>query len=65
MYLYAFLLAGAFNGSEVIRENPGYISEGGYAYLLASIILFVIGLIYLLKFLKKYPVPENGLTYDS
>ncbi len=58
MYFYAFLLTGAFNLSEEIRENPGVISEGGYAYLLAAIVLTVIGSIYLIRFLKKYQTSE-------
>jgi len=64
MYFYAFLLAGAFNLSEEIRENSWFSSEGGYAYLTASIILIVIGSIYLIRFLKKYPLPDEGVTYD-
>ncbi len=43
MYIYAFLLTGSFYLSEVMRENSWYISEGGYAYLLASIILICTG----------------------
>lgn len=65
MYFYAFLLVGVFNLSEEIREHPGVISEGGYAYLLASIILIVVGLVYLIKFLKKYPLPKEGESYDK
>ncbi len=65
MYIYAFLLAGAFNLSEEIRENSWIISEGGYAYLFASIVLIVIGSVYLLKFLKKYPIPEEGVFYEK
>ena len=59
MYLYAFLFAGTFNLSEEIRENPGVVSENGYAYLLASSILIVIGTAYLINFLRKYPLPEK------
>ena len=58
MYFYAFLLTGAFNLSEEIREHPGIISEGGYAYLLAAIVLTVVGSIYLFRFLKKYPISQ-------
>ncbi len=65
MYIYAFLLAGAFNWAEEIRENPGIISEGGYAYLFASLILLIIGFFYLLKFLNKYPIPEKGVSYEK
>jgi len=59
MYFYAFLITGAFNLSEEIRENPGIISENAYAYLLVAIVLLVIGSIYLFRFLKKYPTSET------
>ena len=65
MYIYALLLAGAFNLSEEIRENSWIISEGGYAYLFASIILITIGCVFLFKFLKKYPFPEEGVSYGK
>jgi hypothetical protein len=65
MYIYAFLLAGAFNLSEEIRENTWIISEGGYAYLFASIVLIAIGCVYLIRFLEKYPLPEKGNSYDK
>jgi len=64
MYLYAFLFVGAFNLSEEIRENPGIISDGAYVYLILSFLLFVIGCIYLIRFLKKYPLPEK-VSYDK
>ncbi len=65
MFFYAFLLAGAFNLSEEIRENDWIVSKGGYAYLIASIILLTIGFVYLIKFLKKYPVPGKEANYDQ
>jgi hypothetical protein len=64
MYFYAFLLLGAFNLTEEIRENPGIIPDGGYVYLFVSIMLIIIGCIYLISFLRKYPLPEN-VTYDK
>lgn len=64
MYIYAFLLAGSFYLSEEIRENSWIISKGGYAYLFASIVLIAIGCIYLMRFLKKYPLPEKGSSHD-
>jgi len=64
MYLYAFLLTGAFILSEEIRENPGIISDGAYVYLFSSFVLIIIGCVYLIRFLKKYPLPEN-MTYDK
>jgi hypothetical protein len=64
MYLYAFLFTGAFNLSEEIRKNPGIISDGAYVYLIVSFLLIVIGCIYLISFLKKYPLPEK-VSYDK
>jgi len=64
MYLYAFLLTGAFILSEEIRENPGIISDGAYVYLFSSFVLIILGCVYLIRFLKKYPLPEN-MTYDK
>ena len=65
MFIYAFLLTGAFNLSEEIRVNNWIISEGGYAYLFASIVLIVIGCVYLIRFMKKNPLPEKGVSYDK
>jgi len=64
MYLYAFLFVGAFNLSEEIRENPGIISDGAYVYLFFSFVLIIIGCVYLIRFLKKYPLPEK-VSYDK
>lgn len=64
MYLYAFLYVGAFNLNEEIRENPGIISDGAYVYLFTSIVLIIIGFVYLIRFLKKYPLPET-ISYDK
>ena len=65
MYLYAFLVVGTFNLSEEIRENDWVISEGGYAYLLASVVLLITGIVYLVKFLKKNPLPTEDMIYDK
>jgi membrane-anchored glycerophosphoryl diester phosphodiesterase (GDPDase) len=64
MYLYAFLMTGAFNLSEEIREHPGILPDGAYAYLLISVVLIIIGCLYLIRFLKKNPLPEN-MSYDK
>ena len=58
MYFYAFVMAGTFNLSEEIREHPGILPNGGFAYLLASVILIIIGSFYLARFLKNYPLPK-------
>ncbi len=65
MYFYAFLITGSFILSETIRENPGIISENGYAYLLGAIVMISIGSVYLVKFLKKYPLPAEGAFDDK
>lgn len=57
LYIYGIVITGAFNLNEYIRENPGFLAEGGYAYLLAAMVILITGSIYLIKFLKKYPLP--------
>lgn len=64
MYIYALVLVGAFNLNEEVREHPGIISDGAYVYLFVSVVLIIIGIVYLIRFLKKYPIPEN-LSYDK
>lgn len=64
MYLYALLYVGAFNLNEVIRESPGIIPDGAFAYLFVAIVLVIIGCVYLVRFLRKYPVPEK-FSYDK
>jgi len=59
MYFYAFLMAGAFHLTEEMRKNPDLITERGYVDLAVSILLIVIGMSFLIKFLKKNPRPEN------
>lgn len=59
MYLYAFVLSGAFNLSEALREHPEIVSNNGIAYMIAATILIVIGLYYLTNFLKKYPLIKD------
>jgi len=64
MYLYALLYVGAFNLNEVIRESPGNLPDGAFAYLFVAVVLIIIGCVYLIRFLRKYPVPENN-SYDK
>jgi len=64
MYLYALFIVAAFNLNEEIRENPGIISDGAYVYLFFSLVLIIIGCVYLIRFLKKYPLPEKA-SYDK
>lgn len=58
MYIYAFLIAWAFVLSEILKESPRFNIYGDYVYLVVSIILLVIGIVYLIRFLRKNPLPE-------
>jgi hypothetical protein len=59
MYLYALLFVAAFNLAEEVRESPGILPDTGYVYLLVSLVPLIIGCIFMISFLKKYPLPEN------
>jgi len=65
MYIYAFLITGSFVFSEIIRANPGIVSRGGYAYLLPAVVMIGTGSVYLVRFLKKYPLPVEGAPNDK
>jgi hypothetical protein len=65
MYIYAFLITASFNLNEIIRENPGFISDGGYAYLFTAIVLIVVGGVYLYRFLKEYPLVVEEVSNDQ
>lgn len=58
MYLYSILFVGVFNLSEEIREHSWFIKENGFAYLFASAVLILTGIIYLIRFLKNNPLPK-------
>lgn len=59
MYAYAFIIAGAFYFSETIREHPGWKTDNSLSYFIAGAALIVIGIVYLIRFLKKYPIPDD------
>jgi len=65
LFLYGIVIAGAFNLNEFLRENPGSLPDGGYAYLVASIVFLITGGIYFFRFLKKYPIPAEGTDYGK
>jgi len=65
LFLYGIVIAGAFNLSEFFRENPGRLPDGGFAYLMASIVFLIAGGIYFFRFLKKYPIPAEGTDYGE
>lgn len=60
MYIYGFLISAAFILSEIIRANPGFISKGGTAYLIPAVVMISTGTVNLIRFLRKYPIPEDG-----
>ena len=64
MYLYAFILSGAFHFSEVLREHPEIVLNNGMAYLIASIIILYIGGYYLATFLKKYRIEKESYEHE-
>ncbi|MBC8521468.1 MAG: hypothetical protein ISS94_00390 [Candidatus Syntrophoarchaeum sp.] len=57
MYIYAVLFTLSFALNEITIANTGVIASGAYAWLISAIILIVIGVVYLVRFLKKYPLP--------
>lgn len=59
MYAYAFIIAGAFYLSEVIREESSLKFDNSVSYFMAGAVLIVIGIVYLIRFLQKYPIPDD------
>ena len=59
LYLYAFLAAISvmFTGTNV-QNNP----MGVFTWSLTSIVMVAIGIILLVKFIKKYPMPKGKLN---
>lgn len=45
--------------------DTGVIASGAYAWLISGIIMIVIGVVYLVRFLRKYPLPVKGVYHDS
>ena len=56
MYIYSFVILFAFILTGIIRENPGFISRTGYAYLFPAIVMIATGIVYLRRFIKRYPL---------
>jgi len=65
LFLYGIIIAGAFNLNEFLRENPGSLPDGSYAYLMASIVFLITGGVIFFRFLKKCPSPAEGKDYDE
>ena len=62
MYIYAVLFTLSFALNEITIANTGVIASGAYAWLISGIILIVIGFVYLLRFLRKYPLQEKEVS---
>lgn len=65
MYIYAVLFTLSFALNEITIANTGVIASGAYAWLISGIIMIVIGVVYLVRFLRKYPLPVKGVYHDS
>ena len=62
MYFYAILFTLSF-ALEITMADTGAIASGAYAWLISEIIMIITGVVYLVRFLKKYPLPEKEV-YD-
>ena len=65
MYIYAVLYTLSFTLSEITMANTGVIASGAYAWLISGIIMMVVGVVYLVRFLHKYPKPGGEETPDG
>ena len=63
MYIYAVLFTLSFALNEVTIANTGVIASGAYAWLISGMMITVVGIVYLVRFMKKYPLPEKEV-YD-
>jgi hypothetical protein len=59
MYFYAVLYALSFALNEITIADTGVIASGAYAWLISGIIMIVIGVVYLVRFLCRYTLPEK------
>lgn len=63
MYIYAVLFTLSFALNEVTIANTGVIASGAYAWLISGMMITVVGVVYLVRFMKKYPLPGKEV-YD-
>ncbi len=63
MYIYAVLFTLSFTLNEITIANTGVIASGAYAWLISGMMITVVGVVYLVRFMKKYPLPEKEV-YD-
>ena len=58
LYLYAFLMTLSFLLTDTNSLKEG-IPIGAYAWSISSLIMVAIGVVYLVKFIEKYPLPKE------
>jgi hypothetical protein len=58
LYAYAFLLLAAFAGGEILSQTITAIDAFALSVILAGALILVSGLVVLVRFLRKYPVPK-------
>ncbi|KAF5422936.1 MAG: hypothetical protein C5S44_04015 [Candidatus Methanocomedens sp.] len=63
MYIYAVLFTLSFALNEITIANTGVIASGAYAWLISGMMITVVGVVYLVRFLHRYPLPEKEV-YD-
>lgn len=59
MYIYAVLFTLSFALNEMTIAKTGVIASGAYAWLISGMMITVVGIVYLLRFMKKYPLPKK------
>jgi hypothetical protein len=65
MYLYGILMTLSFTLSEIMIHRTGVIASGAFAWLISGGIITAIGIAYLIRFLKKYPVRADGILING
>jgi hypothetical protein len=65
MYLYGILMTFSFALSEIMIVETGMIASGAYAWLISAIIVIMAGIYYLVRFIRKYPVPAKEIPDGS
>ena len=63
MYFYAVLYTLSFALNEITIADTGVIASGAYAWLISGIMITVVGVVYLVRFLRRYPLPGKEV-YD-
>jgi FtsH-binding integral membrane protein len=63
MYIYTVLFTLSFALNEITIANTGVVASGAYAWLISGMMITVVGVVYLIRFMKKYPLPEKEV-YD-